>query len=172
MIFCTKIIPDNVHPSHLHQQESLKGGAAHGHSFEGEYKHQDTHFAQVRNRIFAPVSRLARPASLSSRKEDYLYTKYVITGGSSRERGGWGEVVRVNRFPISNMMSLIPTTGEREVAAKTRQNAADVLMSDAFREHAGGEKTTSRAASYGYKKVSDEGASPFVLYSFFLCSPE
>lgn len=94
-------------------------------------------------------------------------TKITPSLVAHRERGGWGEVSRTNTLSISDRMSLTPTTEEREMTAKTRQNAADVFMSDVFREHAGGEQTASRAGSYGYKKVSNKGASLYVFIYFF-----
>lgn len=49
--------------------------------------------------------------------------------------------------------------GDREQAAKMRQNAVDAVMNDAWRDSAGQrdgktqETTTSRAVSFGYNKV-------------------
>ena len=56
-------------------------------------------------------------------------------------------------------MHLTSTSGERETSAKMKQNAVDAVMSDSFRNHAGDEKTTSRAASYGYTKVRGNGGN-------------
>jgi|AntAceMinimDraft_1070359.scaffolds.fasta_scaffold25840_1 DNA topoisomerase IB len=52
-------------------------------------------------------------------------------------------------------------TREKEQATVEKQVAVDAIMSDAFREHAGSEDTTSRAVQYGYGSTQVRG----VLYS-------
>jgi|AntAceMinimDraft_12_1070368.scaffolds.fasta_scaffold69286_1 hypothetical protein len=61
-------------------------------------------------------------------------------------------------------------TREKEQAAVEKQLTVDAIMSDAFRERAGSEDTTSRAALYGYPSTQVHG----ILYfdCIILCHAE